>query len=69
MPELAYTCPCGTTHAASIWAAAHWQEPMVHTCPACARKNYLHRGSVYHSVEPGKPRPGSKGRPYKEANL
>ena len=50
--ELAYTCPCGKTHQAGFWAAAHWGETLVHQCDACGRRNTIRGGKVKRSSKP-----------------
>lgn len=48
--SLSYTCPCGAAHACrSVWAAAHWDETLRHTCQQCGRTNDIRSGVVLRS--------------------
>jgi hypothetical protein len=45
-PELpsGFTCECGQTHEYSGYVYAHWDTPLVHTCPECERQHTILRG-------------------------
>lgn len=52
MAKLTYLCPCGVSHLAGAWAAAHWSEELTHTCDACGRLNTIRNGWVLRSKKP-----------------
>jgi len=45
LPE-GFTCECGTKHEFSSYVYAHWDVPLVHTCPECGRKHDVFRGKA-----------------------
>jgi len=44
-PSDTWECECGKVHGIGMYAAAHWHETLVHTCP-CGRKHTLLAGFV-----------------------
>lgn len=52
--KLSYACPCGKTHQATLWAAAHWGEQLMHKCDVCGRTNTIRGGKVLKSKTPRK---------------
>jgi phage FluMu protein Com len=53
--DFSYQCPCGVVHPMNDpWTAAHFDEVLMHKCPACHRVNNIKSGRVIGEKEPRK---------------
>ena len=44
-PDEAWSCCCGADQTKpGAWVAAHWSEPLIHTCKTCGMTRVLCRG-------------------------
>ena len=41
-----WKCECGKKHVIGVYAAAHWDEELVHTCQGCHRQHSLQSGKL-----------------------
>lgn len=55
MATFNYTCKCGKLHETDdVWAIAHWDILLQHTCDACGCLNTIKSGKILESEEPDK---------------
>ena len=41
-----WKCECGKKHVVGVYAAAHWDEYLIHTCQGCHRQHSLQSGEL-----------------------
>lgn len=40
-PAQGFTCECGEFHEFGVYAAAHYDIELLHTCPKCSKKHII----------------------------
>lgn len=49
-----FTCECGKSHEFGAYVAAHYYEPLTHTCDGCGRIHNIRGGKAWLAKQPKK---------------